>query len=121
MHKKIGVRSSIAMLHILDKKTEKSMSAIKLTPRGKEVFQLVLTGLNDIKIADRLGITYSGVRRHREKMLLANRCDTMLELVAKYHNEGAKLAQVQRLVFLLNNMVKSMEEESGEPSDPKTA
>jgi len=96
------------MLSVLACKTEKTMSAIKLTPRGKEVFQLVLTGLSDNKIADSLGITYSGVRRHREKMLLANKCDTMLELVAKYHKEGARAAQAQRLVILLHTILQTM-------------
>lgn len=45
---------------------------IKLTPRGKEVFQLIIKGLSDREIGEYLNISYSGVRRHKEKMLFAN-------------------------------------------------
>lgn len=58
---------------------------IKLTPRGAEVFRLSLKGLNTTQIAKNLNMTRSGVRRHREKMLLANGCSSMLELIAKYY------------------------------------
>ena len=61
---------------------------LKLTPRGTEVFQLILKGVSDKNIGENLGMSYSGVRRHKEKMLLMNGCNTMLELVSKYY-EGA--------------------------------
>lgn len=61
-------------------------SVLRLTPRGKDVFKLVLNGLTIAQIADRLGISYSGVLRHREKMLLQNCCHSMGELIAKHHN-----------------------------------
>ncbi|MDR1660076.1 MAG: LuxR C-terminal-related transcriptional regulator [Desulfovibrio sp.] len=38
---------------------------LRLTPRGKEVFLLALEGLNINQIAERMGISYSGVLRHR--------------------------------------------------------
>ncbi len=60
-------------------------NAIKLTPRGATVFGLTLQGANDKKIAAHMGISYSAVRRHKEKMLYSNGCATMLELVAKYY------------------------------------
>lgn len=59
--------------------------AIKLTTRGKEVFQLILEGVGDKQIGERLSISYSGVRRHKEKMLIANGCQSMLELISKYY------------------------------------
>lgn len=58
---------------------------LKLTPRGTEVFRLLLEGVSDKQIAERLGISYSGVRRHKEKMLLMNDCNTVLELDSKYY------------------------------------
>lgn len=58
---------------------------IKLTPRGKEVFQLIIKGLNDREIGEYLNISYSGVRRHKEKMLFANECESILELISKYY------------------------------------
>ena len=36
------------------------------------------------EIAERLGMSVSGVRRHCEKMLWKNGCNTMLALIAKY-------------------------------------
>ena len=30
-------------------------------------------------------MSVSGVKRHKEKMLLQNNCSTLLELIAKYH------------------------------------
>ena len=48
-------------------------------------FMLIMEGLNIKKISERLGMSISGVKRHREKMLLQNGCTDMLELIAKYH------------------------------------
>ncbi|WP_415977045.1 LuxR C-terminal-related transcriptional regulator [Bilophila wadsworthia] len=62
----------------------RGMSTIRLTPRGREVFQLAMNGLSIKEISRRLGISYSGVLRHREKMLLVSECNSMLELIAKY-------------------------------------
>lgn len=85
MRKLLGAHSNIEMLHILYQNEAHSLDSLKLTPRGKEVFALMLTGMADKKIAERLGISYSGVRRHKEKMLLMNGCNTVLELVSKYY------------------------------------
>ncbi len=54
------------------------------TPRGKEVFLLILEGLSNRQIAEQLSISPSAVKRHREKILLQNGCTSMMELVAKY-------------------------------------
>lgn len=58
---------------------------IKLTPRGAYVFHLSLNGFTTSRIAHHLKMTKSGVRRHREKMLMVNGCNSMLELAAKYY------------------------------------
>ena len=79
-----GVHSNIELLHHLNEEPEASISTIRLTPRGREVFELAMSGLSIREISKRLGISYSGVLRHREKMLLANECNPMLELIATY-------------------------------------
>lgn len=84
VRKQLGVHSSIEMLHVLCG-SEGSYDSLKFTPRGKEVFKLILSGMSDKKIAECLGISYSGVRRHKEKMLLVNGCTTVLELISKYY------------------------------------
>lgn len=58
---------------------------IKLTPREKEVFYLIIKGLTDKEIGNNLNISYSAVRRHKEKMLFANECGSMSELISKYY------------------------------------
>lgn len=61
-----------------------ALADMGLTPRGKEVFLLILEGFSNRQIAAQLSISPSGVKRHREKMLLQNGCTSMMELVAKY-------------------------------------
>lgn len=63
-----------------------SPNIIKLTPRGKEIFQLTLTGKTDTQIGKKLGISYNCVRRHKEKMVNTNNCNSMLELISKYYS-----------------------------------
>lgn len=60
------------------------LSDMGFTQRGKEVFLLILDGFSNREIAVQLSISPSGVKRHREKMLLQNGCTSMMELVAKY-------------------------------------
>lgn len=85
IRKALEVHSSIGILHFIVNEIEFDPYVIKLTPRGKEVFQLILEGLGDKQIGERLGISYSGVRRHKEKMLINNSCESMLELISKYY------------------------------------
>lgn len=72
--------------------TDGKRYALRLTPRGQDVFELILRGLTIAQIAKRLGISYSGVLRHREKMLLQNDCHCMTELIAKYHGSQVETA-----------------------------
>lgn len=85
IRKMLGAHNSIEMLQAMHNVNGFNPNSLKLTPRGTEVFCLILAGLSDKRIGERLGISYSGVRRHKEKMLLGNGCETMLELVAKYY------------------------------------
>ena len=57
---------------------------IKLSPRGKEVLELFMHSLTYTQIAQQLGMSVSGVRRHCEKMLWKNDCKSMAGLIAKY-------------------------------------
>jgi DNA-binding CsgD family transcriptional regulator len=75
------------MLCLLDTEMSAETPMIRLTPRGKEVFQLIMKGLTIRQIGELLGISYSGVLRQREKMLLQNNCTSMLELLAKYRGK----------------------------------
>lgn len=82
------------------------MCQLKLTPRGKEVFCLILEGLVYRDIAKRLGITRDGVKRHVEKMLLANDCAKMFDLIAKHREVGMRMRHRQELVQVLDAVLK---------------
>lgn len=58
--------------------------AVRLSPRGRQVLELSMRGFTYNQIAEELGISRSGVRRHQEKMLWQNECKSMLELISKY-------------------------------------
>ena len=87
IRKKLGAHNNFEILHVWNDRIKFNPGDIKLTPRGGEVFRLTLEGLEDKQIAERLGISYSGVRRHKEKMLWQNECESMLALAAKYYSE----------------------------------
>jgi DNA-binding CsgD family transcriptional regulator len=91
IHKKFGKRSSLEILCLLNAKKQTEGSMIRLTPRGEEVFVLITQGLTIRQIGERLGISSSGVLRHKEKMLLQNSCASTLELVAKYHGKVGEM------------------------------
>ncbi len=81
------MHTSVEMLAVLGKKSDVERSPLRLTPRGAEVFALWMQGVSAARIGQQLGISYSAVRRHCEKMLFQNKCDTMLELLAKHHGQ----------------------------------
>jgi DNA-binding CsgD family transcriptional regulator len=62
----------------------KDAPAVRLTPRGKEVLRLTMARMTDRQISEHMCISRSGVRRHKEKMLLQNDCESMPELMARY-------------------------------------
>jgi DNA-binding CsgD family transcriptional regulator len=87
--KAFGVHSTLELLLMLDTTGLSDAPAVRLTPRGKEVLRLLLTGMTNRRIGECMGISLSGVRRHREKMLQQNGCESMLELIARYHARHA--------------------------------
>ena len=69
IRKKLSVHSTIEIMRCVGTGMDIPPHAIKLTPRGKEVFRLTLDCFSISRIAFYLEISRSGVRRHREKML----------------------------------------------------
>ena len=84
LRKRTGARTTREMLHTLRNAPEDAAHALHFSPRGKEVFLLLREGLTHPQIAQSLGMSVNGVKRHKEKMLLRNDCKTILELIAKY-------------------------------------
>lgn len=84
IRKVYNVHSTRELLLVSDMRVYTAPQTVRFSPRGKEVMELFMRGFTYKKIAERLGISLSGVRRHREKMLWQNECKSMLELIAKY-------------------------------------
>lgn len=59
---------------------------MRLTRRWREIFEAYIGGMTDRDIAELLGIGYSTVRRHKERMRDANECNSMRELSSLYKN-----------------------------------
>ena len=85
IRKILRVNNYVEMMQSFNGNKTDVHSEVKLTPRGAEVFALVLSGMSDRHIAEHLGISYSAVRRHKEKMIQVNKCGTIKELIAKHH------------------------------------
>lgn len=85
IRKKLNVHTSQEILAALGS----GGNMLKFTKRGSEVFQLYLKGYSGRKIGTILGMSYSGVRRHKEKMVSANSCASMRELAARFY-DGAE-------------------------------
>jgi DNA-binding CsgD family transcriptional regulator len=86
LRKKFNVHSNRELLHILRKRPDHAMTILRFSPRGKEVFSLILEGMTSKGISERLGMGVNGIKRHKEKMLWQNDCETMRELIAKYYS-----------------------------------
>lgn len=86
IRKQLGGHNAAELLKILCSGDDQFvLEHIKLTPRGRDVFALLLEGKTNAEIARCLGISKSGVRHHLEKMLLQNDCESILELIAGYY------------------------------------
>jgi DNA-binding CsgD family transcriptional regulator len=78
---------SFEMLHMLLQETGSVMPMLRFSPRGKEVFTLMLQGLGQREIGEQMSMSVNGVKIHKEKMLLHNDCNSMTELLLKYHGQ----------------------------------
>ena len=85
-----GVHTTREIVPMLEARQSAKAAQVRLSPRGREVFMLYMQGNTYKKISETLGISMSGVRRHRENMLWQNNCESMMELIARYHAQNAK-------------------------------
>ena len=83
LRKLYGIHSTRELLLIFKSQRSES-SSLKISPRDKEVIELFMYGNTYEQIAEYLGISVSGVRRHLEKVILQNELKSTLELFSKY-------------------------------------
>ena len=57
---------------------------LKLTPRQQEVFDLILKGLNNKQISQKLGITYGTAKVMANTVLKKTKCSSKNILMAKF-------------------------------------
>jgi DNA-binding CsgD family transcriptional regulator len=88
VRKKLGAHSIRDIVRLNQTMQEKIVSTLRFSPRGKEVFLLLKEGVPHKRIAEHLGMSVNGVKRHRDNMLLQNSCKSILELIAKYNGTG---------------------------------
>lgn len=81
IRKKLEIHTTRQILAALGKGND----MLKFTKRGAQVFHLYVKGCTGKNIGKILGMSYSGVRRHKEKMLRDNSCDSMIQLVARFY------------------------------------
>lgn len=84
LRKVYNVHSTRELLLVAGVHAPEASQTVRFSPRGREVMDLFMRGVTYKQIAEQLGISLSGVRRHREKMLWQNDCKSMLELIARY-------------------------------------
>ena len=53
---------------IIRSSNEHSNIAMRLTPRERQIAKLTIRGFTNLQIADKLSVTYSTVRKHRENI-----------------------------------------------------
>ncbi len=82
-----GVHKTREIITMLEARGHATPVQIRLSPRGHEVLRLFMKGFTYKQIGENLGMSISGVQRHREKMLWQNNCDSMMQLIAKYHDQ----------------------------------
>jgi DNA-binding CsgD family transcriptional regulator len=90
IRKVLNARNAFEMLHILFQETGGVLPMLRFSPRGKKVFTLMLQGLGQREIGELMSMSVNGVKRHREKMLLQNDCNSMTELLLKYHGQPCR-------------------------------
>ncbi|MDR3363273.1 MAG: hypothetical protein LBO64_10630 [Desulfovibrio sp.] len=99
IRKKSGARNNRDLLRILRKTSEHAMHTLRFTPRGREVFALIIEGLTSKGISERLGMGVNGIKRHKDKMLLQNDCETMRELIAKYRQAARENTETDNPLY----------------------
>ena len=83
LRKLYDVHSTCELL-VIFKSCKPENSSIKITLREKELIELFIRGKIYEQIAEYLGISVSGIRRHFEKVILQNELKSTLELISKY-------------------------------------
>lgn len=87
--KKLNLEGKNIKLMRYDVDINTSISRLNFSSRSTkdfEVFMLILEGVTDNEICEKLSITYRSVRHHRERLLIRNNCMNMQELISLFYN-----------------------------------
>ena len=89
LHKIAKANNTCKLLEVLYKKkyinVDEYPAPVYLPERGKEVLELLRHGNTRTQIAEMLGISMSGVKKHCERLVEKNGCASLYELIARYN------------------------------------
>ena len=89
LHKIAKAKNTCKLLEALYKKkyinVDEYPAPVYLPERGKEVLELLRHGNTRTQIAQTLGISMSGVKKHCERLVEKNGCASLYELIARYN------------------------------------
>jgi len=105
IRKSLKINKNSEILTVLGKYFININSNIILTPRGNEVFRLILAGKSDKEIAEELDISYSTERFHVYSILSKNNCKTKDDLYMLYYNDLIIKLHIVYLVKLLRKRI----------------
>jgi DNA-binding NarL/FixJ family response regulator len=72
----------------VDRPSPEVIRAVRMTPREREVIDLIAEGLSNKEIASRLNLTTHTVKSHVHNILEKLALHSRLELAARVHQEG---------------------------------
>jgi DNA-binding NarL/FixJ family response regulator len=90
-------RSAVASLFRLIKRGARQNGTTQtghLTPRQRQVVDLIANGATDRKVADVLGISESTAHKHVQNALRRANAKTRSQLVARTHRSGSRVVRV---------------------------
>ena len=89
LHKICGVHTTRELLRVLVTEnlvTVEECPALEYLPqRGRHILDLLSQGNSRPQVAQMLGITVSGVKKHCERLVDGNGCASLYELIARYN------------------------------------
>lgn len=87
--KRLDLDGKCIQLKCIDTDIDEAISRLKFSSRSTkdfDIFMLILKGMTDLEICERLAMRYSALRRHRERLLIRNHCLNMQELISLFYN-----------------------------------
>lgn len=84
LRKKYKARNTRQLIYVLYERSDKRQARFVASARGLEIMKCIVSGNSYGEIALELGITASCVRKHLDKLVNDNYCQTINDLIVLY-------------------------------------